>query len=226
MSDQMLYDSQINGIGKINGGTFNKVKIDGIGEVSGDITCNAFYCNGKGKVKGHVLSKSFQVQGMCKVMGKLESLKIRFDGTATIEDGIVSEVVEGNGVLSLDAGCETEVFQVSGKVDIYGLLNADQVKLELLAKCRIRDIGGEQIIVKQGKSKGEIMNKLLSSFVGSPQLIAETIEGDHISLEYTKAQVVRGNSITLGPGCEIERVEYKSHLSIDERSRVKQRVML
>lgn len=226
MSDQMLYDSQINGIGKINGGTFNQVKVDGIGEVIGDMTCNSFHCNGKGKIRGNVVSKFFQVQGMCKVMGKLESLEIRIEGTATIEDGIVSEKVNCNGVLSLDAGCEAEVFTAAGKIDIYGLLNADQVQLELLAKCRVRDIGGGQIIVQQGKSKGEWMNKIISSFVGAPQLIAETIEGDQIKLEYTKAQVVRGNNITIGPGCEIERVEYKSHLNIDERSKVKHRVML
>lgn len=226
MKEQILSDSQINGIGKINGGTYNHVKVDGIGEVTGNLTCQAFHCNGKGKISGHVVSRVFKVQGMCKVMGKLESLEIRIDGTITADDGIVSEKVLCNGAMSLDAGCKAETFQASGKVEIFGLLHADQVKLELLAKCRVRNVKGSEVIIRQGDSKGEWMQKILSSFVGVPQLIVESIEGDYIKLEHTKAKIVHGDNIIIGPGCEIERVEYKSHLSIDERSEVKQRVML
>ena len=41
-------------------------------------------------------------------------------------------------------------------------------------------------------------------------LKAETIEGDDVYLEHTTAQVVRGNTVTIGEGCEIDLVEYRT----------------
>ena len=49
-------------------------------------------------------------------------------------------------------------------------------------------------------------------------LCAETIEGDEIYLEYTKAKVIRGNNVTIGEGCEIELVEYKSLFEKSDKS--------
>ncbi|MNG32826.1 hypothetical protein D3C84_1189280 [compost metagenome] len=52
-------------------------------------------------------------------------------------------------------------------------------------------------------------------------LTSQTIEGDHIYLEYTTAEVVRGAHIKIGPGCEIGRIEYTEKLEQDKRSKVK-----
>ena len=51
-------------------------------------------------------------------------------------------------------------------------------------------------------------------------LSTNSIEGDDIYLEYTKAKAVRGNNIILGPGCEIELVEYKDNFKQDDTSEV------
>lgn len=39
----------------------------------------------------------------------------------------------------------------------------------------------------------------------------ETIEGDDIHLELTRARVVRGNNVSIGSGCDIDLVEYKNN---------------
>ena len=41
------------------------------------------------------------------------------------------------------------------------------------------------------------------------ELTAEVIEGDKVEIEYTQADVVRGNHIKIGPGCKVDLVEYK-----------------
>ncbi|MGP3783292.1 hypothetical protein [Paenibacillus sp. 1A_MP2] len=46
------------------------------------------------------------------------------------------------------------------------------------------------------------------------------IEGDDIELEYTEAEVVRGDKIKIGPGCRIGTVEYRSSLQIHTLSEV------
>ena len=48
------------------------------------------------------------------------------------------------------------------------------------------------------------------------------IEGDLISLENTKADVVRGNDITIGDGCEIGTVEYTGKVTYSENAKIGQ----
>ncbi|MNR67595.1 hypothetical protein D3C85_1916860 [compost metagenome] len=47
------------------------------------------------------------------------------------------------------------------------------------------------------------------------------IEGDDIYLENTRAKVVRGNQVVIGPGCEIDLVEYKVLLEKKKGANVK-----
>jgi hypothetical protein len=47
------------------------------------------------------------------------------------------------------------------------------------------------------------------------------IEGDDIYLENTVAEIVRGNSVEIGPGCTIGLVEYANKFSKDKDSTVK-----
>jgi hypothetical protein len=52
-------------------------------------------------------------------------------------------------------------------------------------------------------------------------LEADTIEGDEIFLENTKARVVRGKKIQIGEGCKIESVEYSESLEVAPGAHVK-----
>ncbi|MGZ9586050.1 hypothetical protein [Paenibacillus marinisediminis] len=226
MTDHMLGDNTISGIGKIYGGEFNRVTIDGVAEVTGDVTCNLFECNGKGKVKGNIAAKSIHVQGLCKFMHAVQAEQIRIDGSATMEERTSAEKIEVNGAISVDGDCQAEEFVAHGKVDIFGLLNAEKIYLEFVAKCKVGSMGGESIVVKRGKQKHDIMNKMISSVFGNPQLLVDTVEGDRIALENTKAKTVRGNSVTIGPGCEIDHVEYHSELFVDDRARVYNRIRM
>ncbi|HIC96284.1 TPA: hypothetical protein EYP12_06635 [Candidatus Bipolaricaulota bacterium] len=61
---------------------------------------------------------------------------------------------------------------------------------------------------------------------GFGTLEAELIEGDEISLEWTRARTVRGKKIEIGEGCEIERVEYSEELRVSPGAEVKERVKL
>lgn len=55
-------------------------------------------------------------------------------------------------------------------------------------------------------------------------LEVETIEGEDIDLESTKAELVRGRNVVIGAGCEIERVEYSGTLTVDKAAKVGEQV--
>jgi hypothetical protein len=62
-------------------------------------------------------------------------------------------------------------------------------------------------------------NKLFSGIIPKlkPELRVGVIEGDYIDIEYTNADIVRGNVVIIGQGCSIGRVEYRSKLSVHPR---------
>jgi cytoskeletal protein CcmA (bactofilin family) len=99
-----------------------------------------------------------------------------------------------------------------------GLLSADHLEIYLdWNKSHAGEVGGTDIAVHRG-TRGT----LRSLFTHAPAFEAGTIEGNEISLELTKADVVRGHNVTLGDGCEIGLVEYTGTLRKNGDAKVRE----
>jgi cytoskeletal protein CcmA (bactofilin family) len=79
-----------------------------------------------------------------------------------------------------------------------------------------------QELERVGVELGKTGERLGYAFTrqSSGWLEADSIEGDEIFLENTKARMVRGKKITIGAGCEIETVEYSDSLEVSPEARV------
>jgi hypothetical protein len=53
-------------------------------------------------------------------------------------------------------------------------------------------------------------------------LTADLIEGDNVTLDVTKAKVVRGKKVIIGKDCEIDLVEYRDEIKISEGAKIKE----
>jgi cytoskeletal protein CcmA (bactofilin family) len=239
MGSQNLSDLKIYGKGSAAGGTFNAVKIAGDGKIVGDIVCSIFrihgdakiegniktddgVVNGKSVVKGNLETNSFKVNGFSEVGGNLSAKITKISGELLIKGNFIAETIDIRGSLKVEKDCNTEVFNSKGGFVINGLLNAGNIEIDLYAPCKVKEIGGEKISVKRGNvfSLRSIINSIFPSFNLNDDLTVEIIEGDEIYLEWTKAKIVRGNNINIGPGCEIELVEYKNDLQMDKNAKV------
>ncbi|MGE6257908.1 polymer-forming cytoskeletal protein [Heyndrickxia sporothermodurans] len=226
-------DLTINGFGSSNGGQFDDVVINGRGSISGDIECKLFDCNGLGSVKGNVTSERVRMNGKGKINGNVIARDIMVDGHATlggdvnyeslrisghcsVGGAVKGEKIKINGKAVIGGDCETEEFVTEGIFNIGGLLNAEDIDIALYGECKVKEIGGQSIRVRQNPFG--IMKFLKSIFPN--RLVTDVIEGDHISLEGVRAKVVRGNSVAIGMNCEIELVEYYDEFSIDKSSKV------
>lgn len=224
-------DLVINGFGASNGGQFHLVKINGRGTVNSDVECSEFECNGSGTVIGNMKADKAKVNGNARFKGTIESQQLTIDGTTKIEQNVYVEniKVSGNavvggkvkseeirikGLLKVGGDCEVEIFKADSQFTIGGLLNAEQVDIKIYGECKVKEIGGQTIIVKQ---KGSLIGQLLKPLFQT-QLETEIIEGDKIDLENTTAKVVRGNRITIGPNCKIDLVEYTGEAFIDKKA--------
>jgi cytoskeletal protein CcmA (bactofilin family) len=232
MEQKERRDFVVAGRANTSGGEFDRVSIHGDGHVDGDLVCTELKCHGKSHITGNVKASDVKVYGSTRIDGRVESeelqvrghgeigghlscRKMEAEGMLHVGGPLTAEEVTLKGHLNAKEDVEAESFSAKGAFTIDGLLNAGQVGVQLYGNCRVKEIGGEKIEVRK---KG-------FSFWFKPfshHLEVETIEGDEIHLEYTRAKVVRGNRVTIGPGCEIGLVEYHDHFHRDDDAKVKE----
>ncbi|MDR6554495.1 polymer-forming cytoskeletal protein [Paenibacillus qinlingensis] len=219
-SAELKRNLMISGIGSSNGGSFRTVKIDGLGRLEGDVICSHFTLNGRGEVNGSIQSETAEMNGTLTIQGDLKAKRTRIHGRVKVEGNYFGENIEIHGASTITGSCEAEKFHANGKLHV-GTLNADTIQVTLHGHCKISEIGGERIQIRKqpGISFASLL-KILPAAIGN-HLTCQTIEGDHIYLEYTTADVVRGANITIGPGCEIGLIEYTVKLEQDKKSKVK-----
>lgn len=225
----------INGYGAANGGSFQRVRINGKGTINDQIDCVEFDCNGSGTVKGNIKADKAKIKGRAKMEGKLEADVLTVDGTAKMTDDVVTkkleisghaaiggrvkaEEVRVKGILKVAKDCETEIFKAESQFIIGGLLNAEHIEIQIYGECTAKEIGCQTIKVKQ---KSSFIGSLLKPFAKT-QLEADCIEGENIELENTIAKIVRGNDVRIGPNCQIDVVEYSGEFIQDKKSIVRE----
>lgn len=230
MEQTVRHDLKIFGVGNASGGEFNEVSINGQGDVEGNIVSTKFNLNGEGTVNGSVKAQDGSVIGTTTIKGTLEADRFKIfgtarvlgnatvkdftiDGTVTIEGAVTSETVGLRGTTTIHGDCNAEKFECKGSFTIDGLLNAGTIDITLYGSTKVREIGGENVRVrKQTGPIANVVNALLQRLDFQQRLVTDTIEGDEVALEYTKARIVRGNFVRLGQGCEVDLVEYKGTL--------------
>ncbi|WJQ15375.1 polymer-forming cytoskeletal protein [Geobacillus stearothermophilus] len=224
-------DLVIAGTGHASGGLYNLVKLSGNGKLYGDIDCLDLQVQGNAAVEGSVKANTVHIAGKGNVAGGVECEWMKVSGSIRIEENVqcqeatvrgrgeakgswAAEVVRVHGELNIGGDCSAERMEVEGHFAVGELLNADYLEVKLLGPSRVKEIGGETIVVKrQGSS-------LFKKWFFPAELTADVIEGDSVHLEHTSAKMVRGNRVVIGPGCEIERVEYREKLECDEEAKI------
>ncbi|WP_459502989.1 polymer-forming cytoskeletal protein [Bacillus sp. C1] len=225
----------INGYGSSNGGEFHKVQLNGKGTVNGNVECNDFECNGSGNVNGNLKSENTRISGFGKVDGIVSAENMRIDGKATITKDVkasnlkiagkgtiggtlTGEELKIRGQATIDGNCEVDIFSSEGQFTIGGLLSADEIDIDIHGTCRAKEVGGQTIKIRQRLTA---FSRLFKTVFGS-HLEAELLEGDNIDIDHVHINIVRGNNITVGPNCEIGRIECTGILHVDKNAKVKE----
>lgn len=170
----------------------------GSARISGSFACeDNMQCDGKMGVSGSV-----------KLGGALRVGEGHFSGACYVGGGVHATLLSCSGKLTAEKDVEAEQFKSSGKLEIHGLLNAEEVEIHVSGVSEIADIGGGTILTKRERHG--------FSFGGvRPCLRVRSIEGDRVELEATQAKTVRGKTVRIGRDCEIECVEYSEELVVD-----------
>ncbi|MGB7968516.1 MAG: hypothetical protein WCF28_02955 [Methanobacterium sp.] len=220
--ENSIGDLIINGKGSSGGDKFKKVSIMGEGFINGDVECVKFKTCGESDVNGNLkVTDIVDIKGRIGIKGNLETKNLEIRGEIEVNKDLFTEQCKIWGKIDIGGNLNAEIFTLDGGCTIEGLLNADKLKMILSLPCKVHEIGGSDITVKKG---GKLMFIGLRDIMGSvkhKELTADIIEGDNVFLENTKAKVVRGTNVKIGPGCEIDLVEYKNDFKQDKGAEVK-----
>ncbi|GMK40039.1 hypothetical protein PCCS19_30940 [Paenibacillus sp. CCS19] len=204
--------AKVMGNGSIAGGSYDSVRIMGDSEVLGPIDCDTFSCIGNCKVRGNIhTQKMFKATGDIAVEGECSGEQLKLLGQLIVRGGVRGRIVNVTGNLEAQGYVDAEHLKIKGTIAVDGLINAEYADIRLYGSCRVKEIGGRQIDIRRSPWMS-VKNWVKSQM--HTELTVSVIEGDDIYLEHTKADVVRGNKVHIGKGCEIGRVEYRKSLHV------------
>lgn len=223
----------INGSGSYPGGRYDKISIRGEGMIVNNVESATYHIYGTSEAVENVKTGSVKVFGEAEVKGNMEAQdtlvmgtmmvggnahlnKIKIFGLLEVGERLTGDEANIKGSISVNGDVEYETFDSSGGFEIKGLLTAETIKVGLrYGQSSAEEIGGGKITVKKRS------NSLLPFGKEVGSLIAKVIEGDDIYLENTKADIVRGNQVKIGPGCQIGVVEYRDDFTHDPKATIK-----
>ncbi|WP_105617030.1 hypothetical protein [Vallitalea okinawensis] len=213
-----------------------KVNVAGMNTLNGDVICLKLNVAGMVKVNGNIevmekaevagvanfekdfIASECNISGKAKIHGRSQVGDIHIAGMCTCLDGLEGKKINVAGTLKVNGDTACDAFYGEGTVNIDGLLSGDDISINFHQRISIKEIGGKNITIKRNERE---LFSLLQYLNGKPQLCTELIEGDQINIEHTDAGTIRGEDITIGEGCEVNFVEYKSKLNVHPNAKVK-----
>ncbi|MBK1812480.1 polymer-forming cytoskeletal protein [Clostridium sp. YIM B02505] len=235
---------KISGAGEINGdldcvdfkcsGSSNVVgdvlcqefKISGDASIKGDVKSSLFSVSGSSSINGNITSDEMKISGDSKIGGDLSVGQLKISGDSKVGGNLKGDNIKIFGGVRIGGNCEAEHFTCYGAFNIGEMLNAEKIEINPGGECKTNEIGGKEIEVRLRSKDSFVMSFIRFASFSKSRLICDSIEGDNIYLEATKASIVRGKNITIGERCEIDTVEYSEDITILDGAIVKNQIKI
>jgi|AGTN01.2.fsa_nt_gi Protein of unknown function, DUF583. len=246
MGNETRRDIKYSGNMTMPGGVYKRVDINGNVTFDGDLDCLEYRANGNGTVTGNLKSENTNINGSVTINGDAAGSEIeihgdgRFEGDLKIDSvkahgkllargDVKAEKLEVSGQFDVRGKCDAETFFCKGAFDVAETLNVGDATVNLYGTSRVKEIVGGKITVR--KARGDRLGKFFATITNpidfyKEQLTTETIEGDEVAIEHTKAKTVRGTNVRIGDGCEIDLVEYRGSFEKTSKASVLKHVKI
>lgn len=196
----------------------DRVDVSGKATVGGDLESQDVHTTGRLDVDGNAAADQLSVSGKVAVGGNLDghdvdaSGKLAVGGSLVAAEAAVSGKVEVGGltdVTDLTVGgagefvdVNVETFAGAGKVAADEFA-ADRFELTVDGRSTVGTVTATEVVVRGSDESGSFLRRLLGS---EGVLDVGTVEGETVELDATRADVVVGESVTLGPDAEVGTV--------------------
>jgi hypothetical protein len=136
-----------------------------------------------------------------------------------------------HAILSSTREIECELFYSFSELKAEAV-NAERIVLLAQGDIEVGQLNGAFVMIKKAFKPDRLFKQLPKTmgFIkqNKPNQIAyiNTIEADHIDVEYTRADFISGDEVRIGDLCIVKRVEYKKVITISEKAIVNEVVQV
>lgn len=198
-----------------------EISVSGSFSNSGAVKAKVFDVSGSAK-NGSIYADEIEVSGTFTVNGDcISSKEAEISGALKVEGNLKAAKIEVDGGLKIKGDVEAENAEINGGISCGGLINAEELYIGIsnIRDSKAESIGGSKITVENNGR-----NRFFGFFSGRKKNffnVSESIEGDEINIEYTRAKTVSGRNVVIGDFCEIDLVQYTENAEISTKARVK-----
>lgn len=189
--------------------------------------CEELNIRGAAVVHQEVHLKTISTHGHSSFHSLVKADILRNTGACTIKDSCEIAELSNAGQLKILHGKITKI-NSSGKLAVAQTLHAKQ--FNGIGVVKAKEIQSEQFHLKlSGRSDIEQLiadeiciekDKLSISLMNTKKLVSKNINGKHIQLSYTNADIVEGDVVVIGDQCNIHTLYYTESYSISPKAKV------
>jgi cytoskeletal protein CcmA (bactofilin family) len=198
----------LEGLGKISGGEYDVINIEGVGDITGDIKVSKLIVEGVLKCNGSIEADEMNIEGVITLNKSVRVKELNIEGVVNQKkEKIEADHIYCEGVLNSDGEISAEKIEVEGHIsapEVYG----EYIKIINYNRMSNKDVHfnifGFGFHNRKGKNRSSV----------------DVMEATTIELSNIRAGSVRGNNVTIGANCIIEEVECDGSLFIDPRAKV------
>ena len=195
--------NKFDGVGTIPGGVYEKLDIDGVCTIEGDLKADVLSIDGVCTCNGNVEAETFECDGVITINGNLRAGKADVDGVVTVNGNkIEANTIECDGLLSVDGEISADVIDADGKLNAKEIVG-DRIRIKSYWKRGI-----PAFLFKIGEKSGKSLKFS----------VIDLIEGTTVELRGVRAKSVNGQDVTIEKNCNIERVSASGQLNIHEKA--------
>ena len=195
--------NKFGGVGTIPGGVYQKLDIEGVYTIEGDIKADELNIDGVCTCNGNVEAELFECDGVLTISGNLRAGKADVDGVVTVNGNkIEADRIDCDGLLSVDGEISADVIDADGKLNAKEIVG-DRIRIKSYWKR-----GLAALIFKIGEKNSKSMKFS----------VVDLIEGTTVELRGVRAKSVNGQNVTIEKNCSIDRVSASGELSINPKS--------
>ena len=186
------------GLGRINGGEYDSIKLEGVSSCSDNIKADHIQVKGVFTCSGEVNAGILDCGGVSDFKANVRAKKVIVEGVFNMKDGtkLEAEEIICEGVIKTGGEIYADILRADGCVSA-------------------KDIYGDQIRIETHYPVNRIKN-----LFNVPKSDIRLIEATTINVSGVTADIVNGRDITIGPKCKIDSIDCSGTLFIDNSSTV------
>lgn len=224
-------------IGSIDGGTFDKIDIDGVVTVKSGLHAETVHMDGVVTVKGDLAAESVDIDGVVTVKGSIDAEKtvidgvvdvdgdmtgssIRVEGVTTIKGNIRGTEVTADGMVTIEGErIEADTIKGDGCITVKGEINADEVNME--GYITANAIFGDRVVI-QGVKKPKILKKISEKYRNLTENTGniKLIEATYVEIDRTNVDEINAQEILIHKDCHVQKAYATRKITIEQGAKV------